>query len=49
MRTRIRTALGLAVIVGLVAPDPLGQATAGGPTPLNATLTGPAEVAGPRG
>ena len=47
MRTRIRTAIGLAVIVGLVALIPLGQATAGGTTTLNATLTGDAEVPGP--
>ena len=47
MRTRIGTALGLAVIVGLLALIPLGQATAGGTTTLNATLTGDAEVPGP--
>ena len=47
MRARIRTALGLAMIVGLVALIPLGQATAGGSTTLNATLSGDAEVPGP--
>lgn len=47
MRTRVRTALGLAMIVGLVALIPLGQATAGGSTTLSASLTGDAEVPGP--
>ncbi len=47
MRTRTKRAVGLALIVGLVALIPLTQAFAGGPTTLNAALTGAAEVPGP--
>ncbi len=47
MRARKKSAIGLALLVGLVALIPLSQATAGGPTTLNASLTGAAEVPGP--
>ena len=47
MRTRTKRAVALASIVGLVSLIPLGQAIAGGPTTLNAVLTGAAEVPGP--
>lgn len=47
MRTRTKRAVALALIVGLASLIPLGQAIAGGPTTLNAVLTGAAEVPGP--
>ena len=47
MRTRTRSAIGLALLVGLVALIPLTQATAGGIVTLDAALTGDAEVPGP--
>ena len=47
MRTRRKSTIGLALLVGLVALIPLTQATAGGAVTLGATLTGEAEVPGP--
>jgi hypothetical protein len=47
MRTRTKSAIGLALLVGLVALIPLTQATAGGIVTLDATLSGDAEVPGP--
>lgn len=47
MRTRTRSAIGLALLVGLVALIPLTQATAGGIVTLDTALTGAAEVPGP--
>lgn len=47
MRTRTRSAIGLALLVGLVALIPLTQATAGGIVTLDAALTGDAEIPGP--
>lgn len=47
MRTRTKSAIGLALLVGLVALIPFTQATAGGIVTLDATLTGAAEVPGP--
>ena len=47
MRTRTKRAVGLALIVGLVALIPLTQATAGGIVSLGAALTGDTEAPGP--
>ena len=47
MRTRRKSAIGLALLVGLVALIPLTQATAGGIVTLDAALTGDAEIPGP--
>src|SRR5688572_17330777 len=47
MRTRTKSAISLALLVGLVALIPLTQATAGGIVTLDATLSGDAEVPGP--
>ena len=47
MRTRRKGAIGLGLLVGIVALLPLTQATAGGIVTLDASLTGVAEVPGP--
>ncbi|HVF08099.1 MAG TPA: hypothetical protein VNC60_05935, partial [Actinomycetota bacterium] len=47
MRTRRKSAICLALLVGIVALVPLTQATAGGNVSLDAALTGGAELPGP--
>lgn len=47
MRMRRKSAIGLALLVGIVALVPLTQATAGGIVTLDTALTGAAEVPGP--
>lgn len=47
MRPGTKSAISLALLLGLVALIPLTQATAGGIATLEATLTGGAEVPGP--